>query len=62
MSVQPEKLQRCPSCGGEVLSIRFHLAASTVRFATCSMCEMSWWEKDNVPIARAAAIGLLPPR
>jgi hypothetical protein len=54
---------KCSACGSpSVLSVSITMADGPVGFWTCTMCEMTGWEREGARVSREAALANIPRR
>jgi len=53
----------CSSCGSpDLLSVSITMVDGPVGFWTCTMCEMTGWERGGSRVSRDAALAHIPRR
>jgi hypothetical protein len=60
---RPHSGTTCSACSSpDLLSVSITMADGPVRFWTCSICEVTGWEREGSTVAREAALANLPRR
>ena len=52
MNTRAKEATRCPTCGGELMTISLRMADGEAVYRMCPPCERNWWERDGAQLSR----------